>query len=187
MITASGDVALTFKQVDGIHDVNLESVKISTSAGTGLGVLVEVINKNSNATGVRATANVISTSDTAIRSGSLHNLVLNGIHIGNVVGVKKNDSDGRLVAAFNAVTAQTGIEAYTDSEGRLNLRSLDGRGISLKADNEGGGDQKGGGGSPMALDTLNGGQKSQMVLSIMGVCLWCVKMLGIFSSFLGPM
>ncbi|BDQ28465.1 flagellin A [Helicobacter ailurogastricus] len=159
VITASGDVALTFKQVDGIHDVNLESVKISTSAGTGLGVLVEVINKNSNATGVRATANVISTSDTAIRSGSLHNLVLNGIHIGNVVGVKKNDSDGRLVAAFNAVTAQTGIEAYTDSEGRLNLRSLDGRGISLKADNEGGGDQKGGGGSPMALDTLNGGQK----------------------------
>ncbi|BEG56949.1 Flagellin A, FlaA [Helicobacter sp. NHP21005] len=158
-ITASGDVALTFKQVDGIHDVHLESVKISTSAGTGLGVLAEVINKNSNATGVRATANVISTSDTAVHSGNLYNVVLNGIHIGNVVGIKKNDSDGRLVAAFNAVTAQTGIEAYTDSEGRLNLRSLDGRGISLKADNGGGGDQKGGGGSAMALDTLDGGQK----------------------------
>ncbi|BCZ19261.1 Flagellin A, FlaA [Helicobacter sp. NHP19-012] len=157
-ITASGQVALTFKQVDGTHDISLESVKISTSAGTGLGALVEVINKNANATGVRATANVISTSDEAIRSGSLHNVVLNGVHIGNVVGVKKNDSDGRLVAAFNAVTAETGVEAYTDAAGRLNLRSLDGRGISLKADNEGGSDKDSGGGK-MALDTLNGGQK----------------------------
>ncbi|MCS5196366.1 hypothetical protein NYS72_14270, partial [Staphylococcus aureus] len=69
LITAAGEVALTFKQVNGTHDVTLESVKISTSAGTGLGVLAEVINKNSNATGVRATANVISTSDTAVRSG----------------------------------------------------------------------------------------------------------------------
>ncbi|BCD48073.1 flagellin A [Helicobacter suis] len=157
LITAAGEVALTFKQVNGTHDVTLESVKISTSAGTGLGVLAEVINKNSNATGVRATANVISTSDTAVRSGNLDNIVLNGVHIGNVVGIKKNDSDGRLIAAINAVTSQTGVEAYTDAKGRLNLRSLDGRGISLKVDDEGG-NQKGGSGV-MALDTMNGGQK----------------------------
>ncbi|WP_163499187.1 flagellin A [Helicobacter suis] len=157
LITAAGEVALTFKQVNGTHDVTLESVKISTSAGTGLGVLAEVINKNSNTTGVRATANVISTSDTAVRSGNLDNIVLNGVHIGNVVGIKKNDSDGRLIAALNAVTSQTGVEAYTDAKGRLNLRSLDGRGISLKAD-DAGGNQKGGSGT-MALDTMNGGQK----------------------------
>ncbi|WP_163532124.1 flagellin A [Helicobacter suis] len=157
LITAAGEVALTFKQVNGTHDVTLESVKISTSAGTGLGVLAEVINKNSNTTGVRATANVISTSDTAVRSGNLDNIVLNGVHIGNVVGIKKNDSDGRLIAALNAVTSQTGVEAYTDAKGRLNLRSLDGRGISLKAD-DAGGNQKGGSGT-MAVDTMNGGQK----------------------------
>ncbi|WP_163555912.1 flagellin A [Helicobacter suis] len=157
LITAAGEVALTFKQVNGTHDVTLESVKISTSAGTGLGVLAEVINKNSNTTGVRATANVISTSDTAVHSGNLDNIVLNGVHIGNVVGIKKNDSDGRLIAAINAVTSQTGVEAYTDAKGRLNLRSLDGRGISLKAD-DAGGNQKGGSGT-MAVDTMNGGQK----------------------------
>ncbi|GMT38419.1 flagellin A [Helicobacter bizzozeronii] len=152
-ITASGEVTLTFKQVDGVHDVHLESVKISTSAGTGLGVLAEVINKNSNATGVRANANVISTSDKAIQSGSLSNLTINGIKLGNVVGIKKNDSDGRLLAAINSITAQTGVEAYTDSNGRLNLRSLDGRGISIKADD------KNENGDKVAVDALNGGQK----------------------------
>ncbi|CAM2887046.1 flagellin A [Helicobacter felis] len=151
-ITASGEVALTFKQVDGVHDVSLESVKISTSAGTGLGVLAEVINKNSNATGVRATANVITTSDSAIKSGSLSSLTVNGIEIGNILGIKKNDSDGRLVAALNAVTAQTGVEAYTDSVGRLNLRSIDGRGINIKANSTNVD------GQASALTTLNGGQ-----------------------------
>ncbi|VDG47372.1 Flagellin A [Escherichia coli] len=54
LITASGDISLTFKQVDGVNDVTLESVKVSSSAGTGIGVLAEVINKNSNRTGVKA-------------------------------------------------------------------------------------------------------------------------------------
>ncbi|MDU9800179.1 flagellin hook IN motif-containing protein, partial [Helicobacter pylori] len=44
LITASGDISLTFKQVDGVNDVTLESVKVSSSAGTGIGVLAEVIN-----------------------------------------------------------------------------------------------------------------------------------------------
>ncbi|WP_434218300.1 flagellin hook IN motif-containing protein [Escherichia coli] len=35
-----------------MNDVTLESVKVSSSAGTGIGVLAEVINKNSNRTGV---------------------------------------------------------------------------------------------------------------------------------------
>lgn len=55
------EVTLNFKQANGVNDFKLESVKISTSAGTGLGALVEVINKNSNTLGVRATATVIGT------------------------------------------------------------------------------------------------------------------------------
>ncbi|PAF50556.1 flagellin A [Helicobacter sp. 13S00477-4] len=156
MITASGDMGIVFKQVDGVNNVKLESVKISTSAGTGLGVLAEVINKNTDITGVRAQANVITTSDVAVVSGNLAGVVLNGISLGDIVEIKANDSDGRLVAAFNAVTSETGVEAYTDVNGRLNLRSVDGRGISLKTTAPvAGADGK----TPVAaLSTVNGGQ-----------------------------
>ncbi|WP_300937008.1 flagellin, partial [Helicobacter japonicus] len=152
LVTASGEVTVTFKNVDGVNDVTLESVKISSSAGTGLGVLAEVINKNSDKTGIRAQANAITTSDSSIASGSMANVMINGISIGDIIGIKKNDSDGRLVQAFNAATMHTGVEAYTDNIGRLNLRSMDGRGIDLKI---------GGavGNGPVAIEKVNGGQE----------------------------
>lgn len=158
MITASGEVSLTFKQVDGNKDVKLESVKISTSAGTGIGALAEIINKNSNKTGVRAQANVITTSDNEIVSGALNNVTINGMQIGNIVGIKKGDSDGRLVQAINSVTSDTGVEAYTDSNGRLNLRSVDGRGIVFKAEAPQDNNQQGGEKVAAAITTVNGGQ-----------------------------
>lgn len=158
MITASGEVSLTFKQVDGNKDVKLESVKISTSAGTGIGALAEIINKNSNKTGVRAQANVITTSDSEIVSGALNNVTINGMQIGNIIGIKKGDSDGRLVQAINSVTSDTGVEAYTDSNGRLNLRSVDGRGIVFKAEAPQDNNQQGGEKVAAAITTVNGGQ-----------------------------
>lgn len=59
---------------------------------------------------------------------------INGLLLGNITGIKDNDSDGRLVQAINKVTSDTGVEAYTDNEGRLNLRSTDGRGIRFSAE-----------------------------------------------------
>lgn len=136
LVTANGDVSLKFVNVDGVNDVEMESVTISTSAGTGLGALVEVINKNSDKTGIRATANVVTTSDESIKAGNLGGVMLNGISIGDILGIKENDSDGRLVQAINAAQQDTGVEAYTDSLGRLNLRSTDGRGIHFAVTNE---------------------------------------------------
>jgi flagellin len=138
VITAAADVKLTFKQVDGIHDVTLESVKISTSAGTGIGVLAEVINKNSDKTGVKASWQVLATGSATVQdAGSkvIQSLTINGVHIGNIAGIKANDADGKLVAAINAVKDQTGVEAYIDERGNLNLRSLDGRGIVVSGAN----------------------------------------------------
>ena len=152
LVTASGEVTVTFKNVDGVNDITLESVKVSHSAGTGLGVLAEVINKNSDKTGVRAQANAYTTSDESIKSGSLANLMVNGVSIGDIIGIQKNDSDGRLVQAFNAATMHTGVEAYTDNLGRLMLRSTDGRGISLKANGAVPGQ-----GYDVAITTVNGG------------------------------
>lgn len=150
MITESLNAQLVFKQVDGVNDVKLESVVISNSAGTGIGVLAEVINKSYDKTGIKATYNVISTSDTAIVSGSLNAVSINGVVLGDITGIKANDSDGRLVASINKVTSDTGVEAYVDQEGRLNLRSVDGRGIrfSAQSPNEG----------EMSITTMNNGQ-----------------------------
>jgi flagellin len=132
-IVSATAVTLTFKAVDGLHDVKLESVKISTSAGTGIGALAEVINKNSEKLGVRATWQVLSTGSVAVASGDITGLKINGITIGDITGVKANDADAKLVAAINNVKDQTGVEAYIDERGHLNLRSLDGRGIIISA------------------------------------------------------
>jgi flagellin len=134
-INSSGEVQITFKAPDGVHDVSLESVKISHSAGTGIGVLAEVINKNSNKTGVRASWQVLTTGKQAVGKGSIISLTINGIKIGTIKDIKANDSDGKLVAAINAVKDQTGVEAYIDNRGYLNLRSLDGRGIEISGGN----------------------------------------------------
>ena len=131
MITAAANATLTFKAVDGVHDITLESVKISTSVGTGIGVLAEVINKNYDKTGVKASWQVLETATTIVGGGNIKGLKINNVNIGDIVGIQKNDSDGKLVAAINAVKDQTGVEAFIDERGRLNLRSLDGRGISI--------------------------------------------------------
>ncbi|TLD98892.1 flagellin B, partial [Helicobacter muridarum] len=125
--------------------------------GTGIGVLAEVINKSSDKTGIRAVANVISTSDEMIKSGTMSNIIINGITIGDVNNIKAGDSDGRLVQSFNAVTNQTGVEAYTDEKGRLNLRSIDGRGIKISVSKN----QKGQDGkvAEVSVKSMNGGQK----------------------------
>ena len=131
LITAASDVTLTFKNVDGVHDVKLETVAVSFSAGTGIGVLAETINKNSDKTGVHASWQVLTTGSQEIASGDIKGLEINGVNIGDITGIKKADSDGKLVAAINAVKDQTGVEAYVDTRGNLNLRSLDGRGIDI--------------------------------------------------------
>jgi flagellin len=131
VITKASEVTLNFLKVDGVHNIKLESVKISTSAGTGIGVLAETINKNTDKTGVKASWQVQATAKSAVAGGDIKGLNINGIEIGDIVGIQKNDSDGKLVAAINAVKDQTGVEAYIDERGNLNLRSLDGRGIKI--------------------------------------------------------
>jgi len=138
VITAAGTVQLTIKNVDGQHDISLESVIISTSAGTGIGVLAEVINKNSDKTGVKASWQVLTTGSATVQDAgtvAIQSLTINGVKIGDITGVKANDADGKLVAAINAVKDQTGVEAYIDNRGNLNLRSLDGRGIKIEGAN----------------------------------------------------
>ncbi|MDA3968167.1 flagellin B [Helicobacter ibis] len=129
--SATGTSSMTFQQAKGGKDVALESVIISTSAGTGLGALAEVINKNSdNLGGVRAEAKV-QVQGTAIGGGDITSLTINGVKIGDIKEISGADRDGRLVQAINAKKEETGVEASIAEDGSLVLRSTDGRAINI--------------------------------------------------------
>ena len=130
-ITEAHIADLKFKAVDGIHDVEIESVVVSTSAGTGLGALAEAINKNSNQLGIKASTTVLSTGSTNITAGDVKDLTINGVKLGDIADIKENDADGKLIAAINKLSDKHGIEATVDERGNLNLRSLDGRGMKI--------------------------------------------------------
>jgi len=149
-LTATGSTTLTFKSVDGTNDITLESVTLSTSAGTGIGVLAETINKNTDKTGVKASWQNLDTGSAVVGGGDITSLSINGIKIGDIEDVKVNDSDGKLVAAINAVKDQTGVEASVDNRGHLELRSLDGRAVKV----EGGGLTAAGQGTGTSLGRL---------------------------------
>jgi len=131
-ISAAGVARLVFSNTDGTQ-TTLQGVTISNSAGTGLSVLAEAINKSSDTTGVRASYRVVSTGSAAVGAGDIRNLRINGITVGDILDMKDSDSNGNLVNAINAVTHQTGVYASIDIMGRLNLTSTDGRGITVQA------------------------------------------------------
>lgn len=115
------------------QDVRLESVVISSSAGTGLGALAQVINKNSdNLGGIRAEATVIRTGSNQVTAGDVFSLTINGVKIGAVTDVKEADRDNRLVQAINAYKEETGVQASISEDGRLVLTSTDGRAIQVQ-------------------------------------------------------
>ena len=130
MMTGTGTSTLTFSAASGT-DITLESVKISTSAGTGIGALADVINKNSNLTGVTASWSLTETGSGAITSGTVTNLKINNVTIAASLDVQNNDSSGTLVNAINQFSDQTGVSASTDSKGQLELTSTDGRAIDV--------------------------------------------------------
>jgi flagellin len=135
ILSGFGTVDMKFLNVDGLHDVDIESVVISTSAGTGIGALAEAINKNSDKTGIRASYEVVhkfsNKEEPVYESTTSDKFKINGVTIGKM-DVKANDSDGTLVNTINNFTDKTGVIAYTTNEGYLRLRSEDGRGIDVE-------------------------------------------------------
>ncbi|EKO7622205.1 flagellin A [Campylobacter jejuni] len=131
-ITSSGEVQFTLKNYNGIDDFKFQKVVISTSVGTGLGALVEEINKSADKTGVRATFTVETRGIAAVRAGTTSDtFAINGVTIGQVA-YEDGDANGALVAAINSVKDTTGVEASIDANGQLLLTSREGRGIKIE-------------------------------------------------------
>ncbi len=129
----SGAVTLSFTGTasDPTDTLSLESVTIGSGAGEGVGVLAEVINKNSDLLGVKASysTEAVGTAVVAATSGTT-SFSINGIDI-SVTDIKVNDNDGTLVAAINAVKESTGVSASIDYRGNLTLTSNSGRAIDV--------------------------------------------------------
>lgn len=133
LLTKAQSVELTFLNVDGVNDVKVAKATISSGLGNGIGALAENINKVSDKTGVRATYDVTWIASKAISGGMVKSLTINGVKIGDLE-VKAGDGNGALVNAINAVKDQTGVEASTDTYGRMVLTSRQGRAIEVKGD-----------------------------------------------------
>ena len=130
-ISSSGNTALVFSNTNG-STLSMQPVALSFSAGTGLGKLAATINAASSETGVRATYSVMTTGSAAVGGGNYKNITINGVGIGDVLNVQTADANGSLVNAINATTLATGVYASIDIMGRLNLTSMDGRGIQMQ-------------------------------------------------------
>ena len=128
MGSALGESAIAINDLNG-DSLTLESVVISTSAGTGIGVLAATINKSTDETGVSASWSLTQTSTSAIASGTLTNVTINGTVVAASLTVEDNDKNGVLVDAINTHKETTGVVASVDSEGNLELTSTDGRAI----------------------------------------------------------
>ncbi|WP_096029926.1 flagellin B [Campylobacter lanienae] len=97
----------------------------------GYKAIAEMMNGVSDKTGVKVTVNNTQIMSGTIAGGSLQNLMINGVPIGNVT-VKANDSDGVLIGAINAKKDETGVEASVEN-GHLVLAAKDGRAIRIGA------------------------------------------------------
>lgn len=128
-ISADGTVIPTFNLGSGMEELALGEVIISTSRGTGVGVLAEVINQNSSKVGVRASWANNFTSQNLIRGGDVISLSINGVKIGYLSAIEKGDPKGIVVDVINRVSDLTGVRAYMEDGGQLTFQSIDGRGI----------------------------------------------------------
>lgn len=132
MGNALGETTATFTKADGTT-ITLESVTISTSAGTGIGVLADVINKSSDATGVSASWTLTATGSAGVTATTSTTvaITINGTTVAAAgLTVAANDRDGVLVDAINQHKETTGVVASVNAEGKLELTSTDGRAIN---------------------------------------------------------
>lgn len=121
----------TIKNYNGIDDFESQAVKIPISAGVGLGVLAEGINKVAGRIGVRVTFNIQAVgAGTVMIDETDGNFAINGVTAGKVT-YENRDKNGSLITATSAARDITGVQAALNEEGKLVLISADGRRIKI--------------------------------------------------------
>jgi len=98
---------------------------------------VTAINAVSGDTGVTATVVATTLTNTATSAGGTFSLVANGVTVSGTASASAAGGASDVAAAFNAVSAKTGIVATLGSSGAYTLTASDGRNITLTASTPG--------------------------------------------------
>lgn len=130
-ISEGGSISITLQNKN--KSLEFSNVAIGYNQNQGVGNLANLINAQTNATGISANYNVTSSGFSAIESGRVENLKINDVLIGSF-NVEAKDADKSLVNNINKFQLSTGVSAFVDEDGKLNLTSLDGRGMKIEAD-----------------------------------------------------
>uniref|UniRef100_UPI00112F5D7D flagellin B n=1 Tax=Campylobacter lanienae TaxID=75658 RepID=UPI00112F5D7D len=134
---AVGDLTVKLSGIDGYpNGYEFQAISNGVLKTDGYKAVAEMMNGVSDKTGVKVNVNNTQVMSGAITGGTLLDLKINGVTIGNVT-VKANDSDNTLIAAINAKKDETGVEASLDN-GRLVLAAKDGRAIVVDTHSDGG-------------------------------------------------
>ncbi len=102
----------------------------STKAASAIAIAA-AINKSSDITGVRATANANSLKGTGFTAAAISTITLNGIEITTTLGTSSTRED--VLQIFNSRSGETGVTASAYGDG-IELVAADGRNISIGID-----------------------------------------------------
>ncbi len=136
--TVSGQtLTLKLSGIDGYpNGYEFQAISGTVLQTDGYKAVAEMMNGVSDKTGIKVKVNNTQIMSAAIGAGTLHDLAINGVMIGNVT-VKANDSDNALIGAINAKKDETGVEASLEN-GKLVLAAKDGRAIRVDTKSTGG-------------------------------------------------
>lgn len=129
-----GEVQLTItSSITGEQlTLNTIDVQYNNSRENSIGALEDEINRYTSITGISSVAVVETTTTSAIQEGTTgSDFTINGVTIG-AIPVEANDYSGSLVNAVNEKSSETGVEAFLTIDGKLTLRSIDGRAIKVE-------------------------------------------------------
>lgn len=107
---------------------------VSTTSATGSALSkANAINAITGSTGVSATVVATSEGNTTTAAGGAFSITANGVTIAGTLTANSAVAASEMAAAFNAVSAQTGITATATNVGTYTLTAADGRNIDISA------------------------------------------------------
>ncbi|PPB59639.1 flagellin B [Campylobacter hyointestinalis] len=127
-----GDITVKLSGIDGFPSGYVfKTISSSALKVDGFKAVAEQINAMTTQTGVKASVNNVQVMSKAVTAGTIKDLKINGVSIGDIT-VKAGDDGNILTAAINAKKDETGVEASIDKQGKLTLATKDGRAIQVQ-------------------------------------------------------
>ncbi|MBU1340941.1 MAG: flagellin [Proteobacteria bacterium] len=129
-----GEVQLTITSSITGEQLTLNTIDIqyNNKRENGIGAMADEINRYTSITGISAKSVIETTTVSSIKAGTTGwDFSINGVTIG-AIPVEANDYSGSLVNAINSKSAETGVEAFLTIDGKLTMKSIDGRSIKVE-------------------------------------------------------